>query len=165
MVAESENIRSALAWALRNDRLDIGVPLAARCGRFWDWRGSVSEALTWFGRLDDAEAQEDTPQLGLALSWYGYFLMESDHIERARIINQRAREVAVQSGDLLSEAAAATVGAVIARYDGNLSSALELDAAARAGAEQLQDSWLGAWADNHDALPSDLRSLTVPRTP
>ncbi len=152
MVAESENIRSALAWTLRSGRLDLGVPLAARCGRFWDWRGSVAEASTWYRRLAEAEPTDDVPELGLALSWYGFFVLEIGDIERARDINRLARTTAAGSDDAMSAAAAATVGAVIARHDGELETALACGAEARARSEELEDRWLQAWSDNHDAL-------------
>ena len=152
MVRESENIRSALGWALGSGRFDLGVPLAGRCGRFWDWRGSVAEATTWYGRIAEIEPADETSDLGLALSWYGYFLLESGDIGRARQVNGQARSIAERNQDAFSVAAAATVGSVIARHDGELELAMKLDAVARDKAEELDDPWVAAWADNHDAL-------------
>ena len=153
MVVESENIRSVLAWALRSGRMDVCVPLAANCGRFWDWRGSVAEALTWYRRLSESgPGADEAPLAGMAFSWYGYFVMESGDIEGARSINRRARVLSGEANDTLSAAAAATVGAVIARYENDLETALELDALVRTHARHLDDPWLEAWVDCHEAL-------------
>jgi predicted ATPase/DNA-binding CsgD family transcriptional regulator len=52
---ERDNLRAALSWSLQNERssqhIEKGLRIAIALVRFWEIRGSVQEAMTWFERL------------------------------------------------------------------------------------------------------------------
>lgn len=51
LAREHDNLRSALAWSVRNDEREIGLRLATAAWRFWQQRGHVVEGREWFDRL------------------------------------------------------------------------------------------------------------------
>ncbi len=52
---ERDNLRAALTWSLQDGRasqhIEKGLRIASAVVRFWEIRGSVREAMTWFERL------------------------------------------------------------------------------------------------------------------
>lgn len=52
---ERDNLRAALSWSLQDGRssqqIEKGLRIAIALVRFWEIRGSVQEAMTWFERL------------------------------------------------------------------------------------------------------------------
>jgi DNA-binding CsgD family transcriptional regulator/tetratricopeptide (TPR) repeat protein len=52
---ERDNLRAALSWSLQNElssqHIEKGLRIAIALVRFWEIRGSVQEAMTWFERL------------------------------------------------------------------------------------------------------------------
>ena len=68
-IAEEDNLRGAMDWSLAAGELAPGVRIAARSGRFWDWRGSLAEANTWLGRFMDATDGRLVPELGFMTTW------------------------------------------------------------------------------------------------
>ncbi|MDO9084777.1 MAG: LuxR C-terminal-related transcriptional regulator [Anaerolineaceae bacterium] len=52
---ERDNLRGALSWSLQNgpgsQHIEKGLRIANALVRFWEIRGSVQEAMTWFERL------------------------------------------------------------------------------------------------------------------
>ncbi len=48
---EHDNIRAALAWALEQQRIELGLRLANSLNGFWDARGYIWEGNPWYERL------------------------------------------------------------------------------------------------------------------
>ena len=48
---EQENLRAALTWSIEAPDPEIGLRLASAIWRFWQQRGQLPEARTWFERL------------------------------------------------------------------------------------------------------------------
>ncbi len=154
LIAEEDNLRAAMVWSLDTDRLEPGVAIAARAGRFWDWRGSLTEASMWMSRFaaQGHDRAETIPVFGLMLSWWSYFTAELGQIDEARVLADRALEVAESQGDHFATLAVFSMQSLYARLIEDYDEALRLDEAIRQGGEVMGDRWAGAWADNHDAL-------------
>ncbi len=169
LVVDADNYRAAMAHALAADpadraRLEVGVRIAARLGRFWDWRGSLAEANTWTSRFvtaagipDDGRAAgpiEPMADLGLLVGWYAYLSSELDDRDRARRLSDLALEVAEAEGDAYGLAVATSAPAMQARLGGDPALALTYNQRIRDGVAHgtLDDAWIATWADNHDAL-------------
>ena len=152
LLSDQDNMRAAMAWSLESGNLAPGVRLAARAGRFWDWRGSLAEAVTWANRFLDTEPDETLPDLALLIGWAGYFVWELGEEERAVNLADRAAAIAIAQGDLLGKAIASTFGALHARVRGDDAEAVSIAAGIRNTARAMDNVWLAAWADNHDGL-------------
>jgi DNA-binding CsgD family transcriptional regulator len=60
--AESDNMRSALAWSLDGGRLEVGLRLAVALYDFWLARGHLAEGRAWSSRLL-ARSDESLPPI------------------------------------------------------------------------------------------------------
>ena len=152
LMADSEDIRAAMSWSLGSGRVDVGVPIAARAGRFWDWRGSLAEANVWFSRFVDARPVAGTPLLGAVLAWHAYIHLELGDLEKARAGVLQAQDAIATDDDAFAVGAAASVAAVVARRVGDSAKAMLFNDEVRSAGATIEDQWFGAWADNHDAL-------------
>ncbi len=152
MVADQDNLRSAMGWSLESRCFSPGVMVAARAGRFWDWRGSLAEAVTWTDRFIDAVDDQTVPALAILVSWAGYFAWELGEAARAEDLIARAVNIATEQGDDYARAIALTGSALQARVGGEAADAVKIDGDIREVAQQIGDGWLAAWADNHDGL-------------
>lgn len=156
-IADEDNMRAAMAWSLEagSDETDDWVPglrVAARSGRFWDWRGALAEANTWLGRVAGSVTIEVLADKALVLSWHGYFTAELGDRAKAEIIAERAGRIAAEQNDRYAIAAVGSTRALYARLGGELAAALALDDHIRRIGLEDGDPWFVAWADNHDAL-------------
>lgn len=149
---EQDNMRAAMAWSLESGRLGPGVSIAAWSARFWDWRGSLSEASTWMTRFLDAEPAEAIRDVALLTSWSGFFSWELGQEERAAELSAEGLRIATEHGDRLGLAASLTGKAMQARANGDPAEASRRNAEVREIAIELAQPWLQAWADNHDGL-------------
>ena len=152
MVAEEDNLRAAIAWSLESGELGPGIRIAARAGRFWDWRGSLAEANTWLQRLADAVADDSYPDLAFMMSWCSYFTAELGDRRRAKEFTAAARAIAETHDDWYGLSVAISGESMYARLDGDWSQAMVLDAELRDLARAHDELWLVAWTHNHDAL-------------
>ena len=48
---ENDNIRAALAWALKQQHIERGLRIAISLSGFWDARGYIQEGSSWYERL------------------------------------------------------------------------------------------------------------------
>ena len=151
-VAEEDNLRTAMSWSLNSERLEPGVRLAARSGRFWDWRGSLAEGTTWTTRFLAAIDVGDIADLAFLTTWAGYFAWELGDIERAYELNARAKAIASENGDDYGYLAALSGEALHARVGGDHATAVATGAEMRQRSSEQGDQWLEAWTDNHDSL-------------
>ncbi len=144
---EARNLRHAITIGL-----DVGgaapIRIAASLGRYWDWRGLISQAndtyaqvLTDDGQLDGAA---DVPARVTARIWAAFFAWEGGDVARASQLTNEA--VAMATADGTSTLMAAAIGArgLVGTLDDLARAAAELtralDVAARA-----EDPWWSAW--------------------
>lgn len=160
-VVDEDNFRAAMARGLDEETFAAplavaGLRIAARMGRFWDWRGTLAEALTWLSGFDERVIAQSlphsTPDLGFMISWRSYFTSEVGDIEQSRAMTARARHIAEEQGDRYSLAVILSGVALLARVGGDGPAALDADDQLRAIGIELSDQWLIAWADDHDTL-------------
>ena len=151
-VEEQDNMRAAMAWSLETQRLEPGITIAVWNSRFWDWRGSISEASTWMTRFLDAQPAERAKYVALLTSWAGFFAWELGQRDRAAHLAAKGLRIATEQGDRLGLAATLTGTALQARIKGNLDEASRRNAEIRSIATEIAEPWLQAWADNHDGL-------------
>lgn len=152
LLSDQDNLRAAMAWSLESGNLAPGVRLVARTGRFWDWHGSLAEAVTWANRFLDADPAEDLADLALLVGWAAYFVWELGDEERALDLADRAVRIAAEQGDIFGRAVVSTFGAVHARVRGDDAEAVRIAGEIRDVAGATDNGWLAAWADNHDGL-------------
>jgi predicted ATPase/DNA-binding SARP family transcriptional activator len=152
-IAEEDNLRAAMDWSLTAGELAPGVRVAARLGRFWDWRGSLAEANTWLGRFMDATDGVLVPELGFMTTWASFFVAELGDIESAHALTAEARRIALEQEDNYALAVVMAGEAMHARIGGDAEGAVRIDEEIRAISRELVDGrWMIAWADNHDVL-------------
>lgn len=152
LVADQDNLRAAMRWSIESGRQAPGMRIAARAGRFWDWRGSLAEALTWTNRFLDAVSDESVPDYSLVVAWAGYFAWELGDGDRSRDLVARAKRIATEQGNDHSRAVALSGQALHARVGGRAAEAVRLNDEVRRISAQIGELWLAAWADNHDGL-------------
>ncbi|MEL7209266.1 MAG: hypothetical protein AAGK32_13705, partial [Actinomycetota bacterium] len=134
-------------------RLRPGVRIAARTGRFWDWRGSLAEADMWLTRFATAAPTDrGITDLGLLLSWHGFFTAELGDAARAAELSAAAIAVAEADADHYGLAVSLSGPAFLDRLDGRAEDSLARTAEMRALARRIDEPWMEAWTDNHDAL-------------
>jgi predicted ATPase/DNA-binding CsgD family transcriptional regulator len=68
---EHDNLRAALEWSFAaEDRAEQALRLVVACGRFWRWRGLLSEGRGYMAHaLSMMKAHEKTEMRALALCW------------------------------------------------------------------------------------------------
>jgi predicted ATPase/DNA-binding SARP family transcriptional activator len=147
--AEYENIRAALAWSLDGGSLEVGLQIGASLGRWWDWKGLLTEASEWLGRLSDATTVP-LPGLSPVLAWHAYLLWEFGDMARATSLIQRAAEAAEAVGGPEEPLTMLSVRALIARSRGDLETARRDCEELAASGRTTRDPWAEAWA--HSAL-------------
>jgi predicted ATPase/class 3 adenylate cyclase len=86
MLAEQDNVRAALGWAVEHDH-DLALRLTADSGDFWRWRGAIREGRSWTSRILGLEDIDTT-----SIAWGRVLLIwsrmapldSSEHIDRAQ---------------------------------------------------------------------------------
>ncbi len=98
---DHDNLRAALAWSLAAvDGGGEALRIAAALGRFWHYRGGMSEGREWLERAL-ARADEAPPAArALAFMWAGQFQRVLGHGSGERSLLERAVAEARLSGDL-----------------------------------------------------------------
>ncbi len=96
---EHDNIRAALAWALRDEEVEKGLRLAGALGFFWEFRTHQHDGYEWFRRL--LARADDAPALlrAKALRFAGVM---ADHVgdeERYRVYCEESLALARTAGD------------------------------------------------------------------
>ncbi len=61
LTAEQPNLRAVLAWARDNEAADLGLLMAGRMWRFWQFRGALTEGRHWLEDLLGVD--DDVPSL------------------------------------------------------------------------------------------------------
>jgi predicted ATPase/class 3 adenylate cyclase len=65
LAAEHDNLRAALRWCVDSRDREIGLRIASAIWRFWQQRGHLNEARTWFDRLIPPPAEADSENAGV----------------------------------------------------------------------------------------------------
>ena len=141
------NIRAAMGWSLDGGSLDTGIRLAARTGRYWDWRGLLKEGSAWTERLT-AAAGAPVPGLPTIQAGRSFLAWECGYIEEARRASDLAVVSARELDDPLEVAAALSSRVLIHRSDGDMESARSEGAALSRAADRVGDPWFVAWAES-----------------
>jgi predicted ATPase/class 3 adenylate cyclase len=126
-IAEQDNIRAALAWALDSGSVALGLQLAIAIENFWVTH-DPAEAIRWFAALlDHPGASALPPEVRApALRAYGSALYISGEAEPATRLWERSLALFEQLGDVLGRAVLLTRLGVSALRRGELERAREL---------------------------------------
>jgi predicted ATPase/DNA-binding SARP family transcriptional activator len=94
--AERDNLRAAVAWALRHD-VELALHLAAAVGEFWRWRGPTKELEAW---LEEALELSPTDALYRAKAFVvaGYLALVHGNIDLAEQRYNDALETSRRTG-------------------------------------------------------------------
>jgi predicted ATPase/class 3 adenylate cyclase len=126
-IAEQDNIRAALAWALESGSVALGLQLANAIENFWVTH-DPEEGIRWFAALfDHPGARAVTPAIRApALRAYGSALYISGQPEPATRLWEQSLALFEQLGDVLGRAVLLTRLGVSALERGELERAREL---------------------------------------
>ena len=137
---EHDNLRAALAFAIREQETETALRLAGALSRFWIQRGYLTEGrlrLEAALSLEDRLAWRALPLRGLAI-----IVMEQGDLDRAHILAEEALALALDHGDEREAAQAAGLLADVAAFRGDLEGAEaryeEAAAAARRGGDDAE---------------------------
>jgi predicted ATPase/DNA-binding XRE family transcriptional regulator len=93
---EHDNLRAALAWALRAGELESGLRLAEALEWFWHKRMYWAEAAAWCERLLSDEANLSLHQQARVLYELGSFALLLENLDSAKSFLERCRTIAQQ---------------------------------------------------------------------
>jgi predicted ATPase/class 3 adenylate cyclase len=126
-IAEQDNIRAALAWALESGSLTLGLQLAIAIENFWVTH-DPEEATRWLSALlDHPDAGAVPPNVRApALRVYGAAMYISGQAERATTLWEQSLALFEQLGDVLGRAVLLHRLGVSALQRGELERAREL---------------------------------------
>jgi predicted ATPase/DNA-binding SARP family transcriptional activator len=145
--AAYDNIRAALTWTVEAGSVEVGIQLSAAMGRYWDWRGLLTEGFAWTGRLM-ALADGPVPGLPTTRSWHAFMAWEFGDLDAAQQSSDLALADATVLTDPFETAAALSTRILIDRSHGELESARSNGDEISRTAEAAGDPWLSAWADS-----------------
>ena len=141
------NIRTALGWSLDGGSLETGIRLAARTGRYWEWRGLLKEGAAWTERLT-ATAGAPIPGLPTIQAERSFIAWECGDLEEARRASDLAIDSARKLNDPLEIAVALSSRVLISRSSGDMETARSEGVALRRAAGGADDPWFVAWAES-----------------
>ena len=141
-IAEQDNIRAALAWALESGSVALGLQLAAAVENFWVTH-DPEEAMRWFAALlDHPGARTVPPEVRApALRAYGSAAYISGQAQRAMRLWEQSLALFEQLGDVLGRAVLLHRLGVSALERGELERARELTEASDELYVQSGDAW------------------------
>jgi predicted ATPase/class 3 adenylate cyclase len=141
-IAEQDNIRGALAWALESGSIALGLQLAIAIENFWVTH-DPEEAMRWFAALlDHPDARAVPPEIRApALRAYGSAAYISGQAERAMRLWEQSLALFEQLGDVLGRAVLLTRLGVSALERGELDLARELTEASDELYVQSGEAW------------------------
>jgi predicted ATPase/class 3 adenylate cyclase len=141
-IAEQDNIRAALAWALESGSVALGLQLATAIENFWVTH-DPEEAMRWFAALlGHRGARAVPPEVRApALRAYGSAAYISGQAERAMRLWEQSLALFEQLGDVLGRAVLLHRLGVSALERGELERARELTEASDELYVQSGDAW------------------------
>jgi predicted ATPase len=163
---EHDNLRSAISFALEQDRVELAIRLLASLWRFWQMRGYLTEGRERADRIlsmPDADAQPE--MLLRALDAAGGIVYWQGDMAGARDVYRRQTDVARPLGDVRGEAEAMYNESMTYALDADSSAARRLSLAAlekfkslgdRHGEGRARWAYLNALAYDRDAAEGEL---------
>ncbi|MEO1060955.1 MAG: BTAD domain-containing putative transcriptional regulator [Actinomycetota bacterium] len=145
--AQYENLRAALVHSLDGGDPRLGVRLAAGVAAYWDWRGLLTDAVEWIGRLLDATA-DDVVGRSRLMGWRAYFAWELGDLDAARRLGEEAVAAARALGDPAELAHILSASVLVARSSGELDRARAEADEMRRLALDADEPWFVAWAES-----------------
>jgi predicted ATPase/DNA-binding SARP family transcriptional activator len=143
----SDNFRAALESTVSGAADgDVGLRLAARLGRYWDWTGALTEGRHWL-RLA-VELDSSHPDRALAHLWLSYFEAEAGDLPKAREHAEAA--VTNASPEHLSPALGAL--SLVERQEGDTAGAYALAVRSNQQADSQRQPWFSAWSESLAAM-------------
>lgn len=141
-IAEQDNIRAALAWALETGSIALGLQLATAIENFWVTH-DPAEAMRWFAALlDHPDAPAVPPEVRApALRAYGSAAYISGQVDRAMRLWEESLALFEQLGDVLGRAVLLHRLGVSALQRGQLQRARQLTEASDELYLQSGDAW------------------------
>jgi predicted ATPase/class 3 adenylate cyclase len=141
-IAEQDNIRAALAWALESGSVVLGLQLATAIENFWVTH-DPEEGMRWFAALfDHPGARAVPPEVRApALRAYGSSAYISGQAERAMGLWEQSLALFEQLGDVLGRAVLLHRLGVSALERGELERARELTEASDELYERSGEAW------------------------
>ena len=138
---EHDNLRTALAWSLRDGRVEAGMRMAGALGFFWELRSHWYEANESLARLVE-HAAEVPPVVGAkALRFAGVFALHAGDEPRARALCEASLKLARESGDPSSVAWALCTLGMYVESRANADRAVALLDEALAMFREIGDVW------------------------
>jgi predicted ATPase len=98
VLPDLDNVRAGLAWALENDRIELGLEIATALERFW-WTNAAAEGTRWFEALVSRADAVTTPILARALRAYGTITVFAGDLLGARPLYEQSLEIYRRLGD------------------------------------------------------------------
>jgi predicted ATPase/DNA-binding CsgD family transcriptional regulator len=98
--SEHDNLRAALAWALKSSQIEAGLRIAIAISRFWEIRSHVQEGMVWFERLL-AQADERISLVvhAQSLTYVSFMAMFLGDASAATVYGRKAVALAEAAGD------------------------------------------------------------------
>jgi predicted ATPase/class 3 adenylate cyclase len=145
-IAEQDNIRGALAWALSSGSVALGLALATAVEQFWVTH-DPSEGMRWFGALlERPEAETVHPDLRAhALRAYGSSRFIGGHAEAAERLWEQSLALFEQLDDEHGRAVLLHRLGISAERRGDLERARALVEASHEIHERNDDWWAKTW--------------------
>ena len=141
-LAEQDNFRGALAWAIRSDSIALGLGIAIALEQLWTLE-DPAEGIRWFERLfDRPEAELASPSLRAeALRAYGSSLGIAGHFAAAEEMWSRSLAIFEQLEDEHGRAVLLHRLAITAMWRGDLDRARELVEISDEIHRRTDDAW------------------------
>jgi predicted ATPase/transcriptional regulator with XRE-family HTH domain len=124
LLAEHENLRTALRWSLTNGDPQIGLRLAAALWQFWRAAGYLSEGRSWLERALRTAGGAPSAARGRALWGACWLAFQQDDIRSARRYSKELLEVTRDDDASLMRRHALTVQAMVHMAKGDHAAAL-----------------------------------------
>lgn len=110
---EHDNIRAALAWALKRGSIEKGLRICCAITRFWEIRGFVLEGLSWFRRfLPQADETVSPIVRADAYSRAAFFAMFLDDAATTTAYGKEAVAAAESAGEAGKKILVLALGAI-----------------------------------------------------
>jgi predicted ATPase/class 3 adenylate cyclase len=140
-IAEQDNIRAALSWAIAVGEIALGLRIATAMEQFWVVN-DPSEPLPWFAALVEHEAEvADRKLVAHAIRAYGSAADVAGQQERAHALYERSLEISEELGDEHGRAVLLHRLGIRAMRRDELAKARELVEASHAIHERYDDAW------------------------
>jgi predicted ATPase/transcriptional regulator with XRE-family HTH domain len=151
LLAEHENLRTALRWSLTDGDPQVGLRLAAALWQFWRAAGYLSEGRSWLERAIRTAGDAPPAARGKALWGACWLAFQQDDLRSARRYSEELLEVTRDDASLMRRHAL-TVQAMVHMAEGDYAAALIPLERSAAISEASGSSWYVATSKLNLAL-------------